>query len=122
MLIACSVCIYVLISVLTVMLGGLIGHPFLIFPKFPDLTKDRPSCTCTGHNLPKFNELMAFVNFSNFFGSKKVKKTGCDFADAKRDARLGHDHVPLHECHRSWLLLISKRPTRRLFVSRESFV
>ena len=79
--IACCVCIYLLISVLIVVLGGLIGHPFLIFPKFADLTKDRPSCTCTRHNLPKFTELMTFVNFSNFFTSKKVKKTGCDFAD-----------------------------------------
>ena len=55
---------------------------FPIFPKFSGLTKDHSSCICTGHNLPKFTELMAFVNFSNFFGSKKVKKTGCDFADA----------------------------------------
>ena len=82
------------------MLGGLIGHPFLIFPKFPDLTKDRPSCTCTGHNLPKFTELMTFVNFFNFFASKKVKKTGCDFADAAAQFLDNNDEY--HHCWLHW--------------------
>ena len=76
-----AVCICLLISVLIVVLGGSYRASFLIFPKFIGLIKDHLSCTCTGHNLPKFTELMAFVNFFNFFASKKVKKTGCDFAD-----------------------------------------
>ena len=76
-----AVCACLLISVLIVMLMGSYRVSFPIFPKFTGLTKDHSSCICTGHNLPKFTELMAFVNFSNFFGSKKVKKMGCDFAD-----------------------------------------
>ena len=83
LLIACSMCICPYECPYS-RASGSYRASFFIFPKFLGLTKDHPSCICTGHNLPKFTELMTFVNFATLSISKRQKKKGRgDFADSE---------------------------------------